>query len=341
MVLVTGGTGLLGSHLLYDLVLSGTKVRAIKRPNSNLLPVKKIFTLYAPGDSGLFDRIEWVNGDVLDVYSLSEAMDGIEQLYHCATIVSFNLKDRAQMLKTNIEGTANVMNMALEKGIKKALHVSSIAALGRYHTKGMITEENGWKASSLNSYYSISKYSAEREAWRATEEGLNTIIINPSIIIGPGNWEKSSANMFASAYKGIKYYASGVCGFVDVRDVSKCMIGLMNISIANERFIISSENYSYKDFFDLAHDFFGTRKPYKQAGPLLSGIAWRLEKLRNGLTGSSSLITRETVHAAHSKQFFSNEKIKKTLGIEFIPVGQSINETCAFFLRDHKLLNTN
>ena len=334
MIFVTGGTGLLGSHLLYDLVLSGKKVRALKRPDSNLSAVKKIFAFYSPDDSSLFDQVEWVEGDVLDVYSLSEAMDGVEQLYHCAAVVSFDPKEVEQMLKINIEGTANVMNIALEKGIKKAGHVSSIATLSGNHARGIITEENTWKNSARNSNYSISKYSAEREAWRAAEEGLNIIIINPSVIIGPGNWEKSSSNMFTAAFKGIKYYTPGITGFVDVRDVSKCMIRLMDSSIKNERFIVSSENYAYKDFFDLAHDLFDKRRPYKEAGPLLSAIAWRLEKVRSRVAGSSSLITKETFRAAHSKQFFSNEKIKKTIGIEFIPVMQSIKETCAFFLRN-------
>lgn len=333
MILVTGGTGLLGSHLLYLLSSSGKKVRAIKRPCSNTNSVKKIFAYYSANAEELFQKIEWLEGDVLDIYSLIEAMEGVDHVYHCAAEVSFSGKEIESMKKINVEGTANVVNACLDRNLKKLCHVSSIAALGKTSTK-QITEDTPWKTNYKVSKYSLSKYSAEREAWRGIAEGLNVIIVNPSVIIGPGNWNKGSSNMFTGSFKGIKYYTEGSTGFVDVRDVAKAMVKLMESEIKNERFIISGENSKYKDFFDLVHDNFEKPKPSIQAGKLLSDFAWIASKLSSYLTGKSPLITKETARAAHNQHHFSNEKIKEALGFEFIPLSKTVKETCEFFLKD-------
>lgn len=334
MILVTGGTGLLGSHLLYDLVKSGKQVRAIKRSGSDLSATRKVFAYYSNTD--LFSKIEWVDGDVLDVFSLLAAMDDVDHVYHCAAMVSFNEEEHGQMLKVNVEGTSNMVNAALEKKINKFCHVSSIAALGRNLSAKEVTEDTFWKSSPNNSVYSISKYGAEREVWRAVQEGLNVVIVNPSLIIGPGNWTKSSSNMFTTAYKGLKYYTGGITGVVDVRDVSGAMIRLMKSEIKNERFIVSAENAGYKDFFDLAAENFGKKKPFIKVNPFLSRLAWRILSIKSMATGKASIITKETARAAHQKNEFSNQKIKTVLGIDFIPLEQSVKETCKLFLRDLK-----
>lgn len=334
MILVTGGTGLVGSHLLYDLVKSGKRVRAIKRSDNNISTIKKVFSYYSDNADDLFSKIEWVESDVLDIHSLLEAMEGVTEVYHCAAMVSFATKKHDTMLKVNIEGTANVVNAALEKKIKKLCYASSIAALGKYGGKKEIDEETFWKSSPDNSVYSISKYGAEREVWRGVQEGLTTVIVNPSIIVGPGNWARSSSNMFMTAYKGLKYYTDGVSGFVDVRDVSKTMIQLMDSTIQNERFIVSAENAGYKKFFDLACENLRKKKPHTKVGRPLSEFAWRTEALRSKLSGTNPLITRETARAAHQINYFSNEKVKKILNVDFIPLEQSVKDTCKLFLKD-------
>lgn len=334
MILVTGGTGLLGSHLLYDLVKSGQKVRAVKRPGSDTSATRKVFSYYSAAGNDLFSKIDWTEGDVLDPFSLLQAMDGIEQVYHCAARVVFDRAEHEKMLLVNVEGTANVVNAALEKKTRKLCHVSSIAALGRNLNTQEITENTFWRSSPDNSVYSISKYGAERETWRGVQEGLDTVIVNPSLIIGPGNWNKSSSNMFVTAYRGLKYYTKGVTGFVDVRDVSKAMILLMNSEIKNERFIISSENAAYSSFFKLAAECFGKKKPFIRVSPLGSELAWRALAVKKLLTGRKSIITKETAKAAHQKNHFSNEKIKKMIPIDFIPLKQSVIETCRIFLKD-------
>ncbi|HEX8515434.1 MAG TPA: NAD-dependent epimerase/dehydratase family protein [Bacteroidia bacterium] len=335
MILVTGGTGLVGSHLLYDLCKAGNKVRVLKRPLSNVANLEKVFSYYSADSVSLLQNIEWFDAELLDVYSLMDAMEGITEVYHCAAMVSFESSHQEEMMRTNIEGTANMVNAATAKNVRKFCHVSSIATIGRAEHGALTTEDLFWKSSPENSNYSISKYGAEREVWRASEEGLDVVIVNPSLIVGPGNWEQSSSNMFSKGYKGIRFYSSGLNGFVDVRDVSALMIRLMDSNVVNERFLINSENASFRHFFDLIHRGFNKSVPNIKAGKLLSSFAWRAEKIRSMLTGSPPLITRETARSAHRISRFSNEKILKLFpGYEFIPLEKSINDTCKLFLKD-------
>ena len=337
MILVTGGTGLVGTHLLFDLTKSGKRVRVLKRSNSNVSNVKKVFSYYTSDVDSLLKNIEWVDADLLDVYSLMEAMEGVEEVYHCAAMVSFEKKHQEEMMKINIEGTANMVNAALEKGIKKFCHVSSIASIGRAERGGVTSEETPWKSSPENSNYSISKYGAEREVWRAAEEGLNVVIVNPSLILGGGNWTQSSSNMFTKGYKGIKFYSEGTNGFVDVRDVVAIMIKLMNSDISNQRFLLNGENASFRHYFDLIHEAFGKPKSSIKAGEFLTGFAWRAESVRALLTDAPPLITRETSLSANRKSSFSSEKFLKAFpDYKFIPLAQSVKDTCALYLIDLK-----
>ncbi|MBI2270757.1 MAG: NAD-dependent epimerase/dehydratase family protein [Bacteroidetes bacterium] len=334
MVFVTGGTGLLGAHVLYDLLKSGKQVRALKRPGSNLPQVIKTFSYYTSEAKQLFSKVEWVDGDLEDIYGLLEAMDGIDEVYHCAAIVSFDPKDAQAILRGNIDGTTNMVNAAIEKGIKKFCHVSSIAAIGT--SESSITEETYWKSSPENSIYSISKYGAEREVWRAAEEGLNVVVVNPSVIIGPGDWGGVGTKMSRTAYKGLLFYTDGVTGFVDVRDVASIMLKLMESKISNQRFIVSSENIGFRQYFELACTCFKKRIPFIKAGVVLSDIAWRVEKLKSSISSYSPLITKETSRAAHKKKNYSNDKVRTALKYNFIPIEESIRETCRLFLLDTK-----
>jgi len=337
MILVTGGTGLVGTHLLYDLTRSGKKVRVIKRANSNVSNVKKVFSYYTSDADSLLKNIEWMDADLLDVYSLMEVMEGVEQVYHCAAMVSFERKHLNEMTQINVEGTANMVNAALEKGIKKFCHVSSIASLGRAERGELTSEETFWKSSPENSNYSITKYAAEREVWRASEEGLNVVIVNPSLILGGGNWTQSSSNMFTKAFNGIKFYSEGTNGFIDVRDVAALMIRLMESDISSQRFLLNAENASFRHYFDLIHDTFEKSRPSIKAGKFLTGLAWRAESLRAMLIGSPPLITRETSVSANRKSSFSNEKILKTFpDYKFISLAQSVKDTCALYVKDLK-----
>jgi len=337
MILVTGGTGLIGSHLLHVLVQQGGKVRALRRKESNLDEVRKIFSYYSPNANELFRKIEWVEGDMMDVSSLEDAMEGITHIYHCAAIVSLNPKHGKKMIRNNVTGTANMVNAAIVKKILKFCHVSSVAGLGILKDGKEITEETHWNEQTNFSAYAISKYLSENEVWRASQEGLNVVIVNPSVVIGPGNWRRSSGDIFIGANKGLRWYTSGGIGYVDVRDVVKSMTNLMESDINNERFIVSSENHSYKTFFGLVNASIKKPLPNKKAGKLILEIVWRFDKLRSMLTGSRHVLTKEIAKYSQINLSYSNLKIKKILQFDFIPVEQSIKDTSIHFIADYKI----
>jgi nucleoside-diphosphate-sugar epimerase len=329
MIFITGASGLVGSQLAYDLLKKGRKVRALKRKNTSLDVFKKHFT----GEPHLLNGLEWFEGDVLDVFSIEEALEGITDVYHCAAKISFDPADYHAMMEVNIRGTANVVNCCLEKGIRKLCHVSSVAAIGRSREAETITEDSLWQTSRHNSNYSVSKYGAEREVWRGIAEGLDAVIVNPTVVMGLGNWEEGSSSMIKKVYEGLRFYTRGVNGFVDAGDVSKAMIWLMESYVKNERFILNAESISYHNFFTMAAGFLNKEPPSRFAGPFLSSIAWRAEKIKSLVTGGKPLITRETARTANNRYYYSNEKIKK-LGFEFIPVRQSLEKVCRQFLSE-------
>ncbi len=332
MILLTGGTGLVGSHLLYELTASGQKVRALRRKSSNPDIAEKIFQWYNPdGWSRQLELIEWFDGDISDIFSLREALEDVKHVYHCAAVVSFVPSERPQMLKINIEGTANLVNACLLENVEKFCHCSSIAAVGRPDKGTWVDESLIWKTSRKNSYYSISKFGAEREVWRGSEEGLDVVIVNPSVIIGPGDPNRSSARLFTTVKEGLRFYSSGATGFVDARDVATAMKLLMEKDIVNERFILNSENLSYRNLFEIIARHAGVKPPFFKAGKVLSEIAWRLEKARSLVTGSNPLITRETARSANSNYEFSNEKIKNELDFTFRSIDDAAMNTAGFF----------
>jgi dihydroflavonol-4-reductase len=334
MILVTGGTGLLGSHLLFDLIRSGKQVRVLKRNASDTKMVQKIFSYYSDVPESLVSKIEWIDGDLLDFASIEDALDGISEIYHAGAVVSFYPADHKKMLKVNIEGTANLVNLALEKKIDKFCYVSSVSTLGRADNNGLTDEETFWAPSGKNSVYAISKYGAEREVWRGMEEGLNAVVVNPSVILGPGFWNDNSG-LFRLVWEGLKYYTKGINGYVDVKDVVRAMILLMEKNLFNERFIVSSENISYQQLFTLIAENLDKPVPTINVPPLLSHIAWRVEAIRSKLTGSKPEVTKEMATTTTQQYTFSNEKIRKALSFEFLLVEESIRQTCQLFKKDH------
>lgn len=322
-VLVTGGTGFIGAYIIKELVEKGYDVRAIRR--SNKLP------FFIPSE--VFDKVEWVNGDVLDLIALDEAMKGMDNVIHSAAVISFFKKERAQMYNVNIDGTSNVVNLALENDIKKLVHISSISALGRTASGEKVTEEKKWVEGKLNSHYGITKHKSEMEVWRGIGEGLNAVIINPSTVIGFGDWHNGSCAIFRNVYRSFPWYTKGINGFVDVEDVAKTAVLLMENDITEERFIISNENWEFKKLFDVIADGFGSKHPKWEATSFMSSIAWRLEKVKSLLTGNKPLVTKETARIALSKTFWQNDKILNALpGFSFTPIAQSIDKSCKKYM---------
>ena len=333
MILVTGATGLLGSHLLYELVSEGQNVRAIYRHKFKIQKTEQIFSYYGEEAVKLLDRIEWVKADVSDVNELEQAMDGVTEIYHCAGIVSFNHRDREKIMKTNVEGTANMVNIALEKKISKFCHVSSIASFGKPEKgKSAIDESVQREENDRSSVYSQSKYLAELEVWRAIEEGLDAVIINPSTILGSGNWDSGSSALFSRVWRGLSYYTEGVNGFVDVRDVVKAMKMLMARNIFRDQYILVGEHLSFKDLLSAIAINFNLKAPSIKANKILSSLVWRLEQVRCAITRKEPVITRESARIALDKQFYSNKKIREALGLEFRPIQSTLKEVSGHFL---------
>jgi dihydroflavonol-4-reductase len=333
MIVVTGGTGLVGSHLLYELTKQGLHVRAIKRPTSNISAVKQIFSIYNNQPNTQFNLIEWIDADVLDFVSLEEAFSGAEKVYHAAAYVSFAASQKQKVYEINIKGTANVVNACLSKGVKKLCHVSSVAAIGNT-TDGLAADESMiWTPSKNHSVYSISKFHSEMEVWRGIEEGLEAVIVNPSVIIGPGDWDKSSTALFSAIYNGLKFYPSGSTGFVDVRDVALAMVQLMDSSISGERFILNASEKKYKYIFSLIAQSLNKPAPSFAVKRWMAEIGWRIEWFKSFLIRTQPKITRETVSSGFNNSAFSNKKITQRTFFQFIPIEQSIIDTGTYFLK--------
>ncbi len=322
-ILVTGGSGFLGSFLLRKLVSQGHSIRAIKRQNSRI-----------PTD--LQGPIEWVEADILDVTSLMEATTGITHLYHCAAFVTFYPKNFPKLHQINIDGTSNVVNVAIEQGIQKMLFVSSVAALGR--KSGVSTDESfEWQKEPNISNYSESKHLSEMEVWRGQAEGLSTVIVNPSIIIGPADhWDRSSAAMFQRAWDGLPFYPTGSSGFVDVRDCVDAMVQLMESDIENEQFVLNAANYSYQDFFKATAKYMNKTAPKRPLPNWAGSIAWRLFQLQSMITGKEPLVTKETVHNSRNSFGYDSSKVQEKLGMKFRPIEESIKDSCEAFIANQK-----
>lgn len=313
-VLVTGGAGLLGKELIKQLLDSGENVIAIFRQN----PI-----------SITHPSLTIIPCDILDPVGLSEIMEGVSQVYHCAGFVSFEANQKSKLFQINVEGTANVVNACIDAGIDKLVHVSSVSAMGRIRESEPINEKMYWSEDTSNSLYGQSKYLGEMEVWRGIGEGLNAVVVNPTIILGGDNWEEGSSAIFKTAYNEFPWYTEGVSGFVDVVDVAKVMRMLMQSQISAERFLINGANISYHQIFDWIADGFGKKRPHKKVTPFLAEVVWRLESVKSFLTGKKHLLTRETARTAQAKVYFDNEKILKSFrSFTFTPLEETIERTC-------------
>ncbi len=324
MILVTGATGLLGSHIVQNLLKANIAVSAIQRPNTN----KKLLAHVA-------NKINWITADILDVSSLDQAFKDCDTVIHAAAMVSFHPAHQDLLFKTNVEGTANVVNACLSNNIKKLVYISSVAALGRpENSETFIDEQIEWQDSKHNSNYAVSKMLAEREVWRGIAEGLPAVILNPTIILGKGDWLQNTANFFKKIDDGLKFYTSGSNGFVGAQDVANIVQLILEKNISNQRFLISENNYPYKFIFDEIASSINKPKPSVLATPLMSEIAWRVEKLKCFFTNKYPLITKETAHSANNKVYYDNTLIKQTLQYNFTPIQEVIHQIGATYLNE-------
>jgi len=329
MILVTGGTGLVGAHLLLHLIesrsIGSEKVRAIYRNFESVEKTKSLFSLYKKDI--LFDTIEWIEADIIDVPSLERAFNGIEYVYHCAAIISFDPKDEGLLRKTNIEGTANIVNFCLDKRVKKLCYISSTAALGDLAShESIITEESEWNPEKTHSDYAISKYGAEMEVWRGQQEGLAVIIVNPGVIIGPGFPEQGSGQLFKQVAHGLRFYTLGATGFVAVVDVVRIAVQLTESQISNQRYTLIAQNIVFRDILNTISDALKVKRPTIHISPFLMEVSWRIDWALSSLFQRKRQLTKAMAQASCSKNDHSNKKIKEELTIDFLDIHQYIKE---------------
>jgi dihydroflavonol-4-reductase len=323
MIFVTGGTGFLGSYILQELVLQGRSVRALQR--------KSAFPFYLP--QPISEKISWVDGDILDVNGLLEQLQGCNQIIHAAGMVSFQAADKKKLFKINIEGTANLVNAAIETGISDFIHVSSVGALGKSDGAKPINEEIKWPGNKDQSNYGISKYYGEMEVWRGMGEGLNPLIVNPATLLGYGDWNRTSCALFKSAFQEFAWYPEGRNGFADVQDTARAVVALADSRIRNERFIISGENRSYYEIFNWMAAGFGKKAASRKASRGMAGLAWRMEKMKSFLSGKKPLLTRESAAIGNRVTLYDNHKLLNALpAFRFLSMEDSIRGACAKYL---------
>ena len=333
MILVTGATGLVGSHLALQLIENGENIRAIYRNEASILATKSLFELYGKGN--LFENIEWIQADITDVTSLEIAFANVDSVYHCAALISFDPKDEALLRKTNIEGTANIVNFCITNGVKKLCFVSSIAALGDLKDHEIrISEATDWNPEKPHSDYAISKYGAEMEIWRGQQEGLKVAVLNPGIILGPGFWNKGSGALFSAVANGLPFYTKGFTGFVAVSDVVAILILAMNKIEEDEnnngqRFVIIEDNYSYETILNTIADALKVKKPKFYATKWVTKIAWRLDWVASTIFNQKRKLSKETANSSHSVDLYSNEKAIATFDFQFKNSQNYIHEIVA------------
>lgn len=328
MILVTGGTGLVGSHLLYHLVSSGYKVRAIYRENSDVYAVRDVFALYTRAIIPLWRKIEWVKADLSDLPALEHAFVGVEFVYHAAAMVSFHRKDKKALYKTNVKGTANIVNLCIAHGIKKLCFVSSTATLSKEAEKSTMDESSFWNPDADNNHYAITKYGAEMEVWRGTQEGVPAVILNPGVILSPSMTGRSSSAIVKQYTNGMRFYTNGSTGFVDIRDVVKAMQDLMQSKIENQRYIMVSENASYKDFTQMLDAELGYETPAKKVGKTMVFGMSAILSFMGFIFGKKPKLTRDTATALFKQNHYSNEAIKEALDFKFTPLKDTVEWIC-------------
>ena len=333
MILVTGGTGLVGSHLLFELTKSQQKIRALYRSQKTVDKVKQIFAYYTDSVDAQFDRIEWIQSDLNDLPKLAEAFKGVTHVYHCAALISFDPNDYYKLRETNISGTANIVNLSVINGIQKLCYVSSVATMGYDPVK--ITEETTWNPEDHQSVYAITKYEAEMEVWRGIQEGVPSVIVNPGVILGPGFFRSGSGGLFKRVYKGLRYVTEGVSGYVGVTDVIKGMVSLMNGDRKNERYIMVAENLSFLDFTTLISNAFKLAPPKKIARKWMLSFAWRLDWLKHKLRGKKRLLTKNLSKTLRTKSYYCSDKfLEAETAFKFSPISTVVSEVCQIFSKD-------
>jgi dihydroflavonol-4-reductase len=329
MIVVTGGSGFLGAHLTGRLLSSGQQVLALHREGTSLDSCQKILDLYLSRDAQE-KLLSWKACDILDPIGLVEIINSGDVVYHCAAEVSFSAKKHPLMRNVNVRGTANVVNTCLENGIRKLCYVSSIGALGDVLPGSFVNEDTPRSLRIKHAGYGWTKYLGELEVFRGVAEGLNAVVVNPSVITGPGNSHQGIGKLIGMAKTGLDYYPPGANAFVDVRDVAEAMVQLMASDVCGERFIISAENLSYNVLLDYIAEALGVGAPQKLAGRNLLNLGRMYGSIREKFNGLPNPLSKDMVRISTAMSAYDNGKFKRATGFEYRSIRQSIKDSCLF-----------
>lgn len=317
MLFVTGANGLVGSYICRALLKKGYAIKALRRTNSDLSLLADVQ-----------DQIEWVEGDLDDPVLLKRLLVGAKGIIHAAGLVSFARQDYKQLHKVNAEGTANLLHAATDTGVTRFVHISSVAALGRDPKKPEMDETVKWVESPHNSEYAKSKYQGELEVHRAQAEGMQTVVVNPSFVIGPGDWNRSSTRLFKYVFDENRFYTKGLLNYVDARDVADVVSTLYESDISGERFILSAGSCSYRDFFNQIAGHFDVKPPRQEATPFLQLLAYLADSVRSWFTGSKPLITAETRRMSGLRYAYDGHKITHAISFQYRGLNESLVWVC-------------
>jgi dihydroflavonol-4-reductase len=334
MVLITGGTGLVGRHLLEVLLAAGEQVRALHRPSSDRKQVLDFLQKKEVNTS----ELEWFEAELWDVERLEEALQGCSRVYHCAAVVSFHHRDADRMMEVNRDATAKLVNSMLHLGTGELIHVSSVSALGRKEGEP-VHESVPFEEGADVTHYARSKYLAEIEVWRGKEEGLKVLVVNPVIILGPGDFARSSSTMFALAHKGFQWFPSGSNGFVSATDVARACHLLATHECWNERYMLCAENLPYRQVLTWMAEALSTRPPVHRLRSWMMGLAWRFGRVFEIVTGRISPITRESVQNTNKVHAYESDFLERTLerkgcAWEYESIQSTIEKTAPYVLGD-------
>lgn len=310
-ILITGITGFLGAYIAKKFSALG-EIHGLKRPNSDLRLL-----------GNMVEQIQWAEGDVNDVLSLEEAFEGKDLIIHAAGLVSFKSSDDNKLMKVNLEGTTNVVNVMLEKGIKKLIHISSVAALGKNPDLDTLDEAYKWTTSPLNTSYAISKYLGELEVWRAAQEGLDVIVVLPSVLLGKISDKSKSAGLYQHVLRGGQYFPAGTINFLDVRDAADLIFQLHEKGVWGERFILNHQALPYKSFFEKMSVVFGKKAPAKKITPIILKILLIGMWLGRKLGFSESTLNAKTLNLTQTAVFMDNQKVQNLLQFQYTPLEET------------------
>jgi nucleoside-diphosphate-sugar epimerase len=334
MILVTGGTGLVGSHLLFELTKKEKSVRATFRNQLGIELVKKLFSVYSINPEAQFSRIEWVKCDTTDFEAVVEVIENIKTVYHCAAMVSFNPARAEAMVYNNVQGTANLIDASLAQGVSAFCHVSSIAALGEPNPQGYVDEQCVMGKMKRHSAYARSKFFSENEVWRGVEQGLSAVIVNPSVIIGPGNWNAGSGVIFSTIAKGFPFYTLGASGYVYVHDVVRAMIQLTELKRWGQRYLLNAENISHREVFSCIAKELGKTPPHIRVRQWMANIVVPFAWLVSKVMSREQVLTRETARSGDNITCYSAQKVVDEIGITFTPMAEAIMQTAQVYKKN-------